>query len=63
MRTANMVERVNQELKCRTYLIRIFSNVDSLMRVSIARLSEISDDQEAEKVYLIMKPESQPQAA
>jgi putative transposase len=39
MRTINMVERVNQELKRRTHLIPIFPNVDSLMRVIIARLS------------------------
>ena len=33
MRTTNMVERVNQERKRRTHVIRIFPNVDSRMRV------------------------------
>lgn len=63
LRTTNMVERVNQELKRRTRLIRIFPNVDSLMRVIIARLSEISDDWETGKVYLTMNPKSQLLAA
>lgn len=61
--TTNMVERVNQELKRRTRLIRIFPNVDPLMRVIIARLSEISDDWETGKVYLTMNPKSQLLAA
>ena len=63
MRTTNMVERVNQELKRRTRVIRIFPNVDSLMRVIIARLSELSDNWETGKVYLTMHPKSQPLAA
>jgi putative transposase len=63
LRTTNMVERVNQELKRRTRLIRIFPNVDSLMRVIIARLSELSDDWETGKVYLTMNPKSQLLAA
>jgi transposase-like protein len=56
MRTTNMVERVNQELKRRTRIIRIFPNVDALLRIVIARLSEISDDWETGKVYLPMHP-------
>ena len=58
-----MVERVNQELKRRTRLIRIFPTVDSLMRVIIARLSELSEDWETAKVYLTMNPKSQLLAA
>ena len=54
-----MVVHVNQELKRRTRLIRNFPNVDSLMRVIIARLSELSDDWETGKVYLTMNPKSQ----
>jgi hypothetical protein len=50
-------------LKRRTRLIRIFPNVDSLMRVIIARLSELSDDWETGKVYLTMNPKSQLLAA
>ena len=60
MRTTNMVERVNQERKRR---IRIFPNVDSLMRVIIARLSELSAHWKTGKVYLPMNPKSQLLAA
>lgn len=63
MRTTNVVERVNQERKRRTRLIRIFPNVDSLMRVITARFSELSDDWETGKVYLTMHPKSQLPAA
>lgn len=63
MRTTNMVERVNQELKRRTRVIRIFPNVDSLLRVIIARLSELSDHWETGKVYLTMHLKSQLLAA
>ena len=62
MRTTNMVERVNQERKRRTRRtrrIRIFPNVDSLMRVIIARLSELSAHWKTGKVYLPMNPKSQ----
>ena len=58
MRTTNMLERVNQELKRRTRVIRVFPSVDSLLRVIIARLSELSDDWEAGKIYLNMNPKS-----
>ena len=63
MRTTNMVERVNQELKRRTRVIRIFPNVAPLLRVIIARLSELSDDWETGKVHLSMNPKSQLLAA
>lgn len=63
MRTTNMVERVNQEIKRRTRIIRIFPNVDALLRIVIARLSEISDDWETGKVYLPMHPKPHPLAA
>ena len=63
MRTTNVLERVNQERKRRTRLIRIFPNVDSLMRVITARFSELSDDWETGKVYLTMHPKSQLLAA
>ena len=59
MRTTNMVERVNQELKRRTRVIRIFPNVDSPLRVIIARLSQRSDDWETGIVYITKPPKSQ----
>ncbi len=43
MRTSNMVQRVNKELKRRTRVIRVLPNVASLMRLITARLCEISD--------------------
>ncbi len=58
MRTTNMVERINQELKRRTRTIRIFPNVQSLLRLITARLCEISDSWETGKIYLNMHPNS-----
>lgn len=58
MRTTNMIERVNQELKRRTRVIRVFPNVESLLRLITARLSELSDDWETGKIYLNMHPKS-----
>ena len=63
MRTSNMIERVNQELKRRTRVIRVFPNVASLLRLITARLCEISDAWESGKIYLNMNPESQSLAA
>lgn len=63
MRTSNMIERVNQELKRRTRVIRVFPNIASLLRLITARLSELSDDWETGKIYLNMNPPSQILAA
>jgi transposase-like protein len=63
MRTSNMIERLNQELKRRTRVIRIFPNIASLLRLITARLCEISDSWESGKVYLNMNPKSQSLAA
>jgi putative transposase len=59
MRTGKMIERVNQELKPRTRVIRVFPNIASLLRLITARPCEISDSWESGKVYLNMNPESQ----
>jgi putative transposase len=59
MRTSNMIERVNPELKRRTRVIRVFPNIASLLRLITARLCEISDAWESGKIYLNMNPESQ----
>jgi len=63
MRTSNMIERVNQELKRRTRVIRVFPNIASLLRVITARLFVISDSWESGKIYLNMNPKSQSLAA
>ncbi len=58
MRTTNMIERINQELKRRTRTIRVFPNVHSLLRIITARLCEMSDSWESGKIYLNMNPNS-----
>ena len=36
MKSTNMLERLNQELKCRTLVVRIFPNTASCLRLSRA---------------------------
>jgi len=54
MRTSNMAERVNQEIKRRTRVARIFPNVASCERLVTAVLMEISEQWMAGKTYLTM---------
>jgi transposase-like protein len=55
LRTSNAAERVNQELKRRTRVARIFPNPASLLRLVSALLSEISEEWEcAAAPYLPM---------
>ena len=54
MRTSNALERVNQELKRRTRVARVFPNEKSLLRLITALLCETSDDWETRKLYLNM---------
>ena len=60
LRTSNALERVNQELKCRTRVARIFPNEASLLRLLSALLAETSDDWESSKAYLDMNPSFPP---
>jgi len=55
LRTTNMLERVNKEVKRRTRVATLFPNEASLLRLVSAVLMEISEDWETGKVYL--KPE------
>ena len=55
MRTSNALERVNQELKRRTRVARLFPNEQSLLRLISALLCETSDDWETGKIYLNME--------
>jgi len=57
LRTTNMVERINQELKRRTRVVGIFPNEESLLRLVSAITMEISDEWEAAKRYLIISSE------
>jgi len=56
MRTSNSAERLNQELRRRTRVVRVFPNDTSLLRLVTALLVEQSDQWETEKTYLNMKP-------
>jgi transposase-like protein len=44
MKSTNMLERVNQELKRRTRVVRIFPNEQSCLRMLTALCQEISED-------------------
>ena len=62
MRTQNAIERVNQEIKRRTRVVRLFPNEASLLRLVSALLAETSDDWESSKIYLNMTPSFPPSA-
>ena len=55
IRTSNMLERVNKEVKRRTKVVGLFPNEDSCLRLISAVLMEISDDWETKKAYLNFK--------
>lgn len=56
LRTTNMVERQNREIKRRTRVSGLFPNESSLLRLVSAILMEVSEEWEsAEKAYLKMK--------
>ena len=52
LRTSNMVERVNKEVKRRTKVVTIFPSESSCLRLVSAVLMETSEDWEAGKAYL-----------
>ena len=52
LRTTNMLERLNQEIKRRTRVATLFPNEASLLRLVSAILSEFSDEWETAKTYL-----------
>jgi len=52
IRTSNLLERVSQEIKRRTRVIRIFPNQQSCLRLVSAILMEISEDWETGRIYL-----------
>jgi putative transposase len=60
LRTSNSLERVNQELKRRTRVARVFPNAASLLRLITALLAEASDEWEAGKIYLNMENPNPP---
>jgi transposase-like protein len=54
LRTTNGLERISQEIKRRTRVVRIFPNEAACMRLVSAILMEISEEWETGKVYLTM---------
>jgi transposase-like protein len=54
LRTTNMLERLNQEIKRRTRVATLFPNEASLLRLVSAVLCETSEDWETGKIYLRM---------
>lgn len=54
MRTSNMAERVNKEIRRRTRVATLFPNVESCERLVSAILMEISEEWETGKIYLSM---------
>ncbi len=56
--TTNLLERVNQEIKRRTRVARLFPNETSCLRLVSAILMEISDDwRTADKRYVVFNNE------
>lgn len=55
IRTSNMVERLNKELKRRTRVATLFPNEDSCLRLVSAVAMEISDEWETGRLYLTME--------
>ena len=60
MRTSNALERVNQEIKRRTRVARLFPNEASLLRLVTALLAETSQEWESGKIYLNMEIQNPP---
>ena len=62
LRTSNALERVNQELKRRTRVARVFPNEAALLRLICALLAEASDEWETGTTYLNMEIQNPPSA-
>ena len=57
IRTSNCLERVSQEIKRRTRVVRVFPNEGSCLRLVSAILMEIGEEWEFGRLYLQMEPE------
>jgi len=55
LRTSNLLERLNKEIKRRTRVAALFPNEAALLRLVSAVLMEISEEWETEKIYLRME--------
>lgn len=54
IRTVNMLERINKEIRRRTRVATLFPNTDSCLRLVSAVTMEISEDWQTGKRYLVM---------
>ena len=61
LRTSNLLERTNKELKRRTRVATLFPNEAALLRLVSAVLMETSEEWEAEKVYLSLESSDSPE--
>ena len=52
LRTTNMLERLNKEIKRRTKVALIFPNEKSIERLVSALLMEVSQDWETDRIYV-----------
>jgi putative transposase len=57
LRTTNMLEGLNKEIKRRTRVATLFPNDESLLRLVTAILIEVSDDWETGRRYITMDAE------
>ena len=57
LRTINMLERLNKELKWGTRVAGLFPNEASALRLVSAVAMEISDEWETNRRYLTMEPD------
>lgn len=57
LRTSNLMERLNKEIKRRTRVATLFPNEDSLLRLVTAVVAEISEEWETGRTYLTMDPD------
>lgn len=55
LRTSNLIERLNKEIKRRTRVATLFPNEAALLRLVSAVLMEVSEEWETEKIYLRME--------
>jgi len=57
IRTTNMMERVNKELKRRTKVAGVFPNEESLIRLVGAILIDVNEEWVTGRRYLVMRRE------
>jgi len=57
LRTTNVLERLNREIKRRTRVATLFPNEASLLRLVTAMVAEVSDEWELGRAYLVMGSE------